>query len=277
MAMMQTALLALALLQSPSSGETVPEATAPAAKTRISERVQYVISQLLQNGFAASEAEALFQDRRLEVLPPQQVAPRQIDWDQVIRTLVASGSVLQGSQFLALFQDTFRQAESRFGVEPALLTAVLRLESNLGKNTGNYVAFNVFYTLLSQQEEEKRWRWAGDNLAALATFCKNTGNDCFQIRGSYAGALGAAQFLPYSVLQFGADGDGDGIVDPFRMEDAIMSAANYLVVHGWHQDQTQALAKYYGSGQGYPRAVFAYAEALKAAAASSQTIQAAQP
>lgn len=247
---------------------------APAAA---SERVQYVISQLLENGFTQPEAEALFEDRRLELLPPQQVAPRRIDWDQVIRALVAPASVQQGSEFLTRYQETFRQAATQFGVESALLTAVLRLESNLGKNTGNYVAFNVFYTLLSRQEEEKRWRWAGDNLVALATHCKNMGSDCFEIRGSYAGALGAAQFLPYSVLQFGADGNGDNLVDPFRMEDAIMSAANYLVVHGWHQDQTQALAKYYGSSQGYPRAVFAYAEALQAVEAASQTDQVGQP
>jgi membrane-bound lytic murein transglycosylase B len=52
-------------------------------------------------------------------------------------------------------------------------------------------------------------------------------------------------------------------VDPFLMEDAIASAANYLVKHGWQEDQTQALGKYYGSSQGYPRAVFAYAEALR--------------
>jgi membrane-bound lytic murein transglycosylase B len=59
------------------------------------------------------------------------------------------------------------------------------------------------------------------------------------------------------------------VINPFLMEDAIMSAANYLVIHGWHQDQTQALGKYYGTAEGYPRAVFAYAEALKAAQAAS--------
>jgi len=273
--MIPTALLGLLLLQAPASnnspGATPIASTAGRTGDRVveragegaGERVRYVTSELIARGFTPAEAEALFQDRRLELLPPQKVAPRTIDWDAVIRGLVAPASVRQGSEFLTRYQDTFRQVEAKFGVDPGLLTALLRLESNLGKNTGKYVAVNVFYTLLSQQEEEKRWRWAGDNLVALATFCKSTGSDCFELRGSYAGALGAAQFLPYSVLQFGADGNGDSRVDPFLMEDAIMSAANYLVIHGWHQDQTQALGKYYGTSQGYPRAVFAYAEALK--------------
>lgn len=245
----------------------------PAAR----ERVEYVISQLVAKGFTQSEAEALFQDPRLKILPPQQVETREIDWDRVIRGLVAPASVERGSQFLARYQQTLRQAESQFGIDPIVLTALLRLESNLGENTGNYGTFNVFYTLLTQREEEQRWRWAGDNLAALATYCKSMGNDCFEIRGSYAGALGAAQFLPYSVIEFGVDGNGDNRVDPFLMEDAIVSAANFLVAHGWHEDPEQALAKYYGTGQGYPRAVFAYVEALKAAESRSQASAAPQP
>jgi membrane-bound lytic murein transglycosylase B len=94
-------------------------------------------------------------------------------------------------------------------------------------------------------------------------------SDCFEVRGSYGGAMGAAQFLPYSVIAFGADGNGDNRVDPFLMEDAIISAANFLVVHGWHEDKERALARYYGSGDGYPRAVFAYAEALRAVESSA--------
>ncbi|HWP85487.1 MAG TPA: lytic murein transglycosylase, partial [Terriglobia bacterium] len=168
------------------------------------ERVQYVVSQLLQKGFTQAEAEAYFQDPRLRLLPRPQVAPRPVDWDAVIRGLLAPASVREGSQFLTRYEETLRQAEASYGIEPALLTAIVRLESNLGKNTGNYVAFNVFYTLLAQQEEERRWRWAGDNLAALVAYCKAAKADCFEVRGSYAGALGAAQFLPYSVLQFGA-------------------------------------------------------------------------
>jgi membrane-bound lytic murein transglycosylase B len=252
---MPTTLMAVLLLAMPAANE----------------RVEYVVSQLVEQGFTQAEAEALFQDPRLTVLPQRDVAPRTIDWDQVIRTLVAKGSVQRGSEFLARYREAFQVAESQYGVDPMVLTALLRMESDLGKNTGNYGTFNVFYTLLSTRQEEKRWRWAGDNLAALAAFCRTMGNDCFEVRGSYGGALGAAQFLPYSVIAYGADGNGDNRIDPFLMEDAIISAANFLVVHGWHEDREQALAKYYGSGQGYPRAVLAYAEALKLAETSSQS------
>jgi membrane-bound lytic murein transglycosylase B len=230
--------------------------------------VDYVVSQLVKSGYTQQDAEALFRDKRLEVLPPVKVAPRQIAWDAVIAGLVAPASVVRGAAFLVQYQDALNQAEAKYAVDPTLLTAVLRLESNLGTNTGNYVAFNVFYTLLTQQTEERRWHWAGDNLAALAAYCKSRGSDCFEFRGSYAGALGPAQFLPYSVREFGVDGNGDSIVDPFRMEDAILSAANFLAQHGWDEDPAEALAQYYGTSEGYVRAVFAYSGALKAALAT---------
>jgi peptidoglycan lytic transglycosylase B len=270
---MLTVLFAMLLLQAP-----VSSASGAAAS---SDRVDYVVAQLVKGGYTQQDAEALFQDKRLEVLPPQKVQPREIDWDAVIAALVAPPSVARGAAFLTQYKAALEQGEKKYGVDPALLTAVLRLESNLGLNTGNYVAFNVLYTLLTQQTEERRWRWAGDNLAALAAYCKSRGADCFQFRSSYAGALGPAQFLPFSVREYGVDGNGDNIVDPFQMEDAIVSAANFLAQHDWEEDPAEALAQYYGSREGYVRAVFAYAGALRAGTAappaSSATVFPAAP
>lgn len=47
------------------------------------------------------------------------------------------------------------------------------------------------------------------------------------------GAFGLCQFLPSSYLSFAIDGNGDGVVDLFNVEDVIFSVANYLKKHGW--------------------------------------------
>jgi membrane-bound lytic murein transglycosylase B len=65
-----------------------------------------------------------------------------------------------------------------------------------------------------------------------------------------------------SVQKFGRDGNGDGRINPFEFDDALFSAANFLIEHGWREDKIQALGRYYGSSNGYPRAILAYAEAL---------------
>jgi hypothetical protein len=56
---------------------------------------------------------------------------------------------------------------------------------------------------------------------------------------SSAGAEGWMQFMPSTWAEWGVDGDGDGIKDPFNAADAIFSAANYLRDSGapgdWHE------------------------------------------
>ena len=54
------------------------------------------------------------------------------------------------------------------------------------------------------------------------------------VNGSYAGALGIAQFIPSSIQAFGKDGNNDGCIDLFDHADAIASIAHYLKHYGWH-------------------------------------------
>ena len=41
---------------------------------------------------------------------------------------------------------------------------------------------------------------------------------------------------------YGVDGNGDGVIDLFNSQDAIPSAANYLIAHGWKNNPKKALA-----------------------------------
>jgi membrane-bound lytic murein transglycosylase B len=54
-----------------------------------------------------------------------------------------------------------------------------------------------------------------------------------EIDGSYAGALGIAQFMPTSIQAYARDGDADNRIDLYTHEDAIFSVANYLKNSGW--------------------------------------------
>jgi membrane-bound lytic murein transglycosylase B len=55
-----------------------------------------------------------------------------------------------------------------------------------------------------------------------------------QFVGSWAGAMGQAQFLPSSYLAYAVDFDGDGYADIWRsVPDTLASIANYLQKFGW--------------------------------------------
>jgi cell wall-associated NlpC family hydrolase len=61
---------------------------------------------------------------------------------------------------------------------------------------------------------------------------------------STAGAQGPMQFLPPTWRQYGTDGDGDGLANPFNPADAIGAAADYLCDHNATANLTTAVASY---------------------------------
>jgi membrane-bound lytic murein transglycosylase B len=55
--------------------------------------------------------------------------------------------------------------------------------------------------------------------------------------GSYAGAMGAPQFMPSSFRAYAVDSNDDGKRDIWTdWEDVIGSIANYFVAHGWDSE-----------------------------------------
>ena len=61
---------------------------------------------------------------------------------------------------------------------------------------------------------------------------------------SSAGAVGWMQFMPSTWLEYGTDGNGDGVADPWNAQDAIYSAARYLAASGGQTDLRQAVFAY---------------------------------
>ncbi|WP_018761185.1 lytic transglycosylase domain-containing protein [Arthrobacter sp. 135MFCol5.1] len=61
-------------------------------------------------------------------------------------------------------------------------------------------------------------------------------------------AVGPMQFIPSTWKMAGLDGNGDGLADPFNLDDAALTAATYLCGHG--RDLTTA--------QGWTNAIYSY-------------------
>ena len=70
--------------------------------------------------------------------------------------------------------------------------------------------------------------------------------------------------MPVSYLHFAEDGDGNGVIDLFNPDDAIMSTAKFLKKHSWKKSKERALISYYGprGSRHYRRITLNYAKAL---------------
>jgi len=99
------------------------------------------------------------------------------------------------------------------------------------------------------------------NLLALLRQCKARGIDVFTMKGSWAGALGFPQFMPAS-LRWAEDGNGDGKIDLFEMDDAIASVGKYLQAANFKKSKRDAVYDY-NHEAAYVEGVLAFANALE--------------
>jgi membrane-bound lytic murein transglycosylase B len=157
----------------------------------------------------------------------------------------------RGRVYLQEHRLELNRAAARYGVAPEVIVGILTVESDLGNATGRYPVFNVFASLAVMDTPEvirevglnpalkarlrKKADWARRELAVFLAYCRARKIDPFSFNGSWAGAMGFCQFLPTSLKNCGADGDGDGRVDLFTHADAIFSIACYLHKSGFKQ------------------------------------------
>ncbi len=210
--------------------------------------------QLVRQGVDRDFVLQTFADPRNQFLPHvvRKIAylrtERAADYSHFLKPEV----VARGRAYLQEHRVNLNQAMSLYGVSPKVIVAILTVETNLGNITGKYPVFNVFASLAVMDTPEvmaeadlspelqsrlrKKAAWASRELKTFLKYCQENGLDPYQFCGSWAGAMGYAQFLPSSLARCGKDGDGDGIVDLFTHPDAIFSIANYLSKSGFRPD-----------------------------------------
>ncbi len=137
--------------------------------------------------------------------------------------------------------DTLKQNASllnkvsqKYGVPDYILVSFLGLESNYGNYTGKD---SLIQSLATLAYDQRRSDFFTKELVALL---KLIDKDKIPIdaKGSWAGAMGAVQFMPSNVEAYGVDADKDGIIDLWNSpEDIYSSAANFLKHLGWNKGE----------------------------------------
>lgn len=177
-------------------------------------------------------------------------------------------SINKSKSFLNKNLETLKKAELKYNVPKEVITSILWVETRTGNYLGDnhipsvflstamanqekYIKMNtqVFVESFSEDSEKlneyiekinqranKKTNWAINELVALYNIYEKLPISIFELKGSWAGAFGMSQFLPSSFNNWAVDGNEDGVIDLFNVEDAIFSVANYLKTNGWNDD-----------------------------------------
>ena len=135
-----------------------------------------------------------------------------------------------GNDTLKQNASLLNKTSQKYGVPAYVLVAFLGLESNYGNYMGNE---NLVRSLATLAYDPRRSGFFTKELIALLKLIdKNT--IPLDAKGSWAGAMGAVQFMPTNVIAYGVDANNDGKVNLWNdKEDIYASAANFLKKLGW--------------------------------------------
>ena len=133
--------------------------------------------------------------------------------------------------------DTLKQNSSllnkitqQYGVPEYVLVSFLGIESNYGYHTGSH---NLIQSLATLAFDRRRSNFFTKELIELLKLIDKN-KIPLDAKGSWAGAMGAVQFMPTSVQAYGVDANKDGKIDLWNdKEDIYASAANFLKKNGW--------------------------------------------
>ncbi|SDJ05425.1 membrane-bound lytic murein transglycosylase B [Ferrimonas sediminum] len=153
-------------------------------------------------------------------------------WYQYRQLFLTQERLDDGLAFWKAHQDTLARAEQQYGVDAAMIVAIIGIETRYGQFTGRYPVLNALYTLGFYYP--KRAKFFSSELGHYLKLAQQEGWSLSDIKGSYAGAMGWGQFIPSSYLAYAVDFDGDGKRDLLNNPvDAIGSVANYFAEHKW--------------------------------------------
>jgi len=193
-------------------------------------------------------------------------------------------AIRETQKYVQANQKYFKLAEQKYGVPANVISALLWIETRHGDNMGNFHINSVYLHLLQANQKrnrvlltklafeknkaeqrfnkkelrklmaertKKKSDWAREQILAMASIRKRKHLNITDLRGSYAGAFGMAQFIPSSYLDYAKPAKPGAVAKLTETPDAIMSVANYLKKFGWKTAQpeshVEALMKYNNS------------------------------
>jgi membrane-bound lytic murein transglycosylase B len=175
-------------------------------------------------------AKAEPQPRILELMskPAERVSP----WYEYRKNFMTEQRISEGARFMLEHRARLEKAHRATGVDPEYVVAIIGVETFYGRVTGKFRVLDALATLAFDYPPRATYFRA--ELAQFIALSREESLDPLTALGSYAGAMGAGQFMPSSYRRYAVDGGDDRQRNLFAdWDDIILSVANYFKENGW--------------------------------------------
>jgi lytic murein transglycosylase len=173
-------------------------------------------------------------DRVLELDSTQPEFARPV-WSY-LDSAVSDQRIHEGYQRLAANAALLARVSAQFGVPGEILVAFWGIESDFGRECGNFSVIDALTTLAYRSHRPALFR---EELLAALRILDNGDISLEQMRGSWAGAMGQTQFVPTIFLKHAVDYDHDGRRDIWNsLPDIFASTAHFVAGIGWRTGES---------------------------------------
>ncbi|MGC1387579.1 MAG: lytic murein transglycosylase B [Steroidobacteraceae bacterium] len=166
-------------------------------------------------------------------------------WYEYRPIFLSERRIREGAEFWLAHRQDLDSASINSGVAPEYLAAILGVETYYGRQTGNYRVLDALATLAF--DYPPRAKFFREELEQFILLTRDLKMNPLAVKGSYAGAMGAPQFMPSNYRRYAIDASEDGRIDLWNnWPDVCASIGNYLKEHGWNPGEpvlSEATAK----------------------------------
>jgi membrane-bound lytic murein transglycosylase B len=209
----------------------------PAAAQTVnkSARAAFIDKMVVQHDFDRAALAALLDEAVIDktILDTMaRPAERVVPWFEYRKIFLTEERIAAGVRFWGEHAATIQQVAERYGVAPEMIVSIVGIETYFGTRMGRYRVLDALATLAFAYPP--RAEFFTSELESFLLLTREEKVDPKAALGSYAGAMGAGQFIPSSYRAYAVDVDADGKRDLWsNWDDALGSVANYFAKHGW--------------------------------------------
>ena len=161
-------------------------------------------------------------------------AERVVPWHEYRDRFLTEKRILQGTDFWIAHGAALKRIPDPNVA--ASVVGILGVETSFGRITGRFRVIDALATLAF--DYPPRSDFFRSELQQFLLLSREESVDPRTALGSYAGAMGAPQFISSSYRNYAIDGDGNGKRDLWNSwDDVIGSVANYLLAYGWREGE----------------------------------------